>query len=155
MLVETRGSSICKSEPVSADANLDLAATHRRWGWGCLALFALAGLLLESAHGFKLAAFVDHETRRTMWRLAHAHGALLGLIHLALASQLASADARVGEVVSPALRVATVCLPGGFALGGAWFYEGDPGLGIALVPVGAVALIFACARLAWVSGRSG
>lgn len=141
---------------MSDDASFDLAATHRRWGWGCLAVFALAGLLLESAHGFKLAAFVDHETRRTMWRLAHAHGALLGLIHLAFASQLASAPGNAAEVgVSRALRVATVCLPGGFVLGGAWFYEGDPGVGIALVPIGAVGLIFACARLAWASGRSG
>lgn len=132
-----------------ANSSSSLALRHRRWGWGCLAVFALAGLLLESAHGFKLAAFVDHETRRTMWRLAHAHGALLGLIHLAFASQLASEATRAGEVgVSRALRVATVCLPGGFALGGVWFYEGDPGLGIALVPIGAVALIFACARLA-------
>ncbi len=134
-----------------------LSTLHRRWGWGCLALFALAGLLLESAHGFKLAAFVDHETRRTMWRLAHAHGALLGLIHLALASQLGDRSGTgermrgVGRV-SAALRVATICLPGGFALGGAWFYEGDPGLGIALVPLGAVALIYACLHLAWASG---
>jgi hypothetical protein len=132
-----------------------MAARHRRWGWGCLAVFALAGLLLETAHGFKLAAFVDHETRRTMWRLAHAHGALLGLIHLAFASQLASKPGGAEVGVSRALRVATVCLPGGFALGGAWFYDADPGLGIALVPIGAVALIFACARLAWANERSG
>lgn len=132
-----------------------LVARHRGWGWACLAVFALAGLLLESAHGFKLAAFVDHETRRTMWRLAHAHGALLGLIHLAFANQLAAGPASPAHVgVSRALRIATLCLPGGFALGGAWFYEADPGLGIALVPIGAVALIFACARLAWASGRS-
>ncbi|MFV8755562.1 hypothetical protein ACNOYE_33855 [Nannocystaceae bacterium ST9] len=135
-----------------ADAD---AALHRRWGWACLALFALAGLLLESAHGFKLAAFVDHETRRSMWRLAHAHGALLGLVHLAYASQLASRPAPVEPGVSRALRLATICLPGGFVLGGAWFYEGDPGLGIGLVPIGALALIFACARLAWASGRAG
>ncbi len=137
-----------------SDANrpgLELVDRHRRWGWACLGLFALAGLLLETAHGFKLAALVDHETRRTMWRLAHAHGALLGLIHLAVASQLASsADPGVG--VSRALRLATLCLPGGFVLGGAWFYAGDPGVGIALVPIGAVALIYACLRLAWPSG---
>jgi hypothetical protein len=139
---------------VSDDVDSSWAARHRRWGWGCLAVFALAGLLLESAHGFKLAAFVDHETRRTMWRLAHAHGALLALIHLAFASQLASGAVEGERVsVSRALRVATVCLPGGFALGGAWYYEGDPGLGIALVPIGAVALIFACARMAIDQGR--
>jgi hypothetical protein len=131
-----------------------LLTRHRKWGWGCLALFATIGLLLETLHGFKLAAFVDHETRRTMWRLAHAHGAMLGLVHLGFASQLAS-DAVSGERArgaSLALRVATVCMPGGFALGGAWYFDGDPGLGIALVPVGGVALIYACLRLWWASG---
>lgn len=128
-----------------------LVARHRRWGWGCLAVFALAGLLLETAHGFKLAALVDHETRRLMWRLAHAHGALLGLIHLALANQLAgdpSSAGGQGPTISRSLCVATVLLPGGFMLGGAWFYDGDPGFGIALVPLGALALIHACTRLA-------
>jgi hypothetical protein len=139
-----------------SDAKPALADIHRRWGWGCLAVFALAGLLLETAHGFKLAAFVDHETRRTMWRLAHAHGALLGLIHLALASQLRGEPDDAGVIgPSRALRLATLCLPGGFALGGAWFYDGDQVLGIALVPIGAVALIFACLRLAWGGPRSG
>jgi hypothetical protein len=133
-----------------------LLTRHRTWGWGCLALFATIGLLLETLHGFKLAAFVDHETRRTMWRLAHAHGAMLGLVHLGFASQLASAAGLVGERangVSLALRIATICMPAGFALGGAWYFDGDPGLGIALVPVGGVALIYACLRL-WSANRS-
>ena len=39
---ETSASSICESERVS-----ELLTRHRRWGWGCLALFALIGLLLE------------------------------------------------------------------------------------------------------------
>ena len=131
----------------------ELASRHRRWGWGCLALFALIGLLLESLHGFKLAAFVDHETRRTMWRLAHAHGALLGLVHLGFASQLAHDDSKSDRTssISLALRVATIGMPGGFALGGAWYWDGDPGLGIVLVPIGGVALIYACSRLWWAS----
>lgn len=134
-------------------ASQQLADRHRRWGWGCLLLFASVGLLLESLHGFKLAAFVDHETRRTMWRLAHAHGALLGLVHLGFAAQLALArtGAERARSVSLALRVATICMPAGFALGGAWYWEGDPGLGIILVPIGGVALIYACARLWWAS----
>lgn len=127
---------------------------HRRWGWASLALFALAGLLLETAHGFKWAPLVDHETRRTMWRLAHAHGALLGLVHLAFARELERLDAD-DLAVSRALVLATLLMPSGFVLGGAWFYEGDPGLGIALVPLGAVALIYACARLALAVGRGG
>ena len=140
---------------MSAAQQQQLVTRHRRWGWGCLALFALIGLLLESLHGFKLAAFVDHETRRTMWRLAHAHGALLGLVHLGFASQLAhSPSDERARSISLALRVATIGMPGGFALGGAWYYDGDPGLGIVLVPIGGVALIYACARLWWASAAS-
>jgi hypothetical protein len=142
---ETSASSICESDAVS---QAQLVARHRRWGWGSLALFGLIGLVLESLHGFKLAAFVDHETRQTMWRLAHAHGAILGLIHLALANHAELLDDRPGSV-SLALCVATVAMPSGFALGGAWYYEGDPGFGIALVPIGAVALIYACLALWW------
>jgi hypothetical protein len=124
------------------------AEQHRRWGWGCLALFALIGLVLESLHGFKLSALVDHPTRQTMWRLAHAHGALLGLVHLGFASQLAHSPIEDrARSISLALRVATIAMPGGFALGGAWYWDGDPGLGIVLVPIGGVALIYACARL--------
>lgn len=131
-----------------------IAARHWRWGWASLALFALLGLVLESLHGFKLGAYLDHETRRSMWRLAHAHGALLGLVHLAFA---ASAGARVGSAlgrVSLALRLASVCMPLGFLLGGLWFHGADPGLGIVLVPIGGVALIYACLRLAWAGSGS-
>jgi hypothetical protein len=126
-----------------------LAARHRRWGWASLATFATLGLVLESLHGFKLAALVDHETRQTMWRLAHAHGAILGLLHLALAQQLDQTDQTDVRSSSLALCVATVAMPAGFRLGGAWYYESDPGVGIVLVPIGGVALIYACLRLAW------
>jgi hypothetical protein len=34
-----------------------------------------------------------------------------------------------------------VLLPLGFVVGGIWFYGGDPGLGVFLVPVGALALL--------------
>ena len=121
---------------------------HRRWGWALLGVFALGGLLLEAAHGFKLGSFVDHETRRSMWRLAHAHGALLGLVHLAYAGQLGRRPEDDDRGVSLALRGAAVCMPAGFLLGGLWFYDGDPGLGVALVPLGGVALVYACLRLA-------
>lgn len=144
---------ICDNAPMSEPCpdTHALAARHRRFGWACLGLFALGGLLLETAHGFKVPAIVEHETRRTMWRLAHAHGALLGLLHLAFAAQLAPgivSDRFDPRAVSHAMQVASVVLPAGFVLGGVWFYEGDPGFGIALVPIGAVALIWACWQLA-------
>lgn len=145
----------CRQICESAGVSERLSDRHRRWGWASLALFALLGLLLETAHGFKWAPLVDHETRRAMWRLAHAHGALLGLVHLAFARELERLDAAADVAAGRALVVATLLMPSGFLLGGAWFYEGDPGIGIALVPLGAVALIFACARVALAVGRGG
>jgi hypothetical protein len=35
-----------------------------------------------------------------------------------------------------------VLLPGGFFLGGIRFYSGDPGVGIAIVPIGAFLVIY-------------
>ena len=43
---------------------------------------------------------------------------------------------------------ASVLLPGGFFLGGIAFYSGDPGLGVLLVPVGAVLLLTAVFQMA-------
>ncbi|MEM7232453.1 MAG: hypothetical protein AAF517_09780, partial [Planctomycetota bacterium] len=36
---------------------------------------------------------------------------------------------------------AGLLLPGGFFLGGVFFYSGDPGLGILLVPIGAILML--------------
>ena len=38
------------------------------------------------------------------------------------------------------MLVAGTLLPGGFLLGGFFIYQGDPGMGIWLVPLGALAL---------------
>src|SRR5690606_3010188 len=59
---------------------LDIARRHARLGYGVLLLSALLGLTLEALHAFKVSAYLDASTRRLMWRLAHAHGALLGLV---------------------------------------------------------------------------
>ena len=86
-----------------------------------------------------------------MWTLAHAHGALLGLIHIATALVFQSwPDFAVlhRNNISICLISASVMLPGGFFLGGVSFYGGDPGVGIALAPIGALCLILAVFRLA-------
>ena len=64
---------------------------HLRFGWWSLLLFMGLGLGLEIMHGFKLGFYLDleNETRRFMWRLAHVHGVLLGLLQIALAATLA------------------------------------------------------------------
>lgn len=153
---ETIGWSICVSDSAQAPARAR-ETRHRRWGWTSLAFFVAVGLLLESLHGFKVGYYldVDNETRRTMWRLAHAHGTLLALVQLAYAGHVRAMNtpglsgARPAPAwVSTALIVAQVLLPLGFFAGGLVIHAGDPGLGILAVPVGGIALLAALVRLA-------
>jgi hypothetical protein len=120
---------------------------HLRVGWWMLLFFLTLGITLESLHGFKIGWYLDvsNETRRLMWRLAHAHGALLGLVHIAFAAtvSLVRADAKLWRVASPCLVAGGVLLPAGFFLGGVVIYGGDPGLGVLLVPAGAIFLFVA------------
>ncbi len=117
-----------------------------------MAVFGTFGLLLESLHGFKVGAYLDasNETRRLMWTLAHAHGTLLGLVHVAFGATIRLADPASGRLptASRSLFWASLLLPGGFFLGGIRFYAGDPGVGIVVVPVGAALLIAAATLVA-------
>jgi hypothetical protein len=134
-------------------AEIDYSRRHLTFGWWSLLVFALLGLTLEALHGFKVRAYLDasNDTRRLMWTLAHAHGIGLALVHIVFGLMRRVAPetaARNVQTISTALIVASVCLPGGFFLGGIGFYAGDPGVGIALVPVGAAALLYALANIA-------
>src|SRR5436853_4240637 len=126
---------------------------HRnlRFGWWSLLVFLSLGAALETLHGFKIGWYVDvgNETRRLMFTLAHAHGTLLALVNIA-----AGLTARMVErftlrpSVSFALIWAALLLPAGFFLGGIVIYDGDPGLGVWLVPVRAVLLFYSIACIA-------
>ena len=119
---------------------------HLKLGWVWLLLFATLGLVLEGLHGLKAGLYLDvgMETRRLMWTLAHTHGTLIGIVHLAFAMTLGRID-RLDSlgVASHALVAAGVLLPIGFFLGGVVTYGSDPGLGVLLVPIGALSLIVA------------
>lgn len=131
-----------------------LARRHLLLGWLALLAFLSMGAALEAMHGLKMGLLLDasNETRRLMWTLAHAHGALLGLVNVAFGLTLlalpADAPLRHGWT-SLCLIAATVLLPGGFFLGGLVIYSGDPSFGIFLVPLGALLLFVAVARTAW------
>src|SRR5437870_1790436 len=119
---------------------MDYTRRHLRFGWWSILVFATLGLVLETLHGFKIRAYLDvsNETRRLMWTLAHAHGTLLGVLHVLFGLMLqARPPAAPGtlKLMSTSLMAASLLLPGGFFLGGVVFYSGDPGLGILLVPV--------------------
>ena len=147
--------------PPGPSADLQpLAGRHLKFGWWSLAAFGTFGLLLESFHGVKMDAYLNvvNETRRLMWTLAHAHGTLLGLAHVGFATTIRTANLTPGRIgsASSALIGASLLLPGGFFLGGVRFYAGDPGVGIALVPIGAVFFIYGAAAVARaLSGRRG
>ena len=137
----------------------DYARRHLRIGWWSLLCFATVGLALEMLHGFKVRAYLDvsNETRRLMWTLGHAHGTLLALVHVIFGLSLrATAEPFVRNLrlISSCLIGASVLLPGGFFLGGIVVYGGDPGLGVLLVPVGAVLLLAAVFFIASQAGGS-
>jgi hypothetical protein len=121
---------------------------HLCFGWWALLVFLTLGGVLEALHGFKVGWYLDpaNAVRRLMWTLAHAHGVLLALVNIAFALTVRA----VGGGQPTRLRYASACLfgatlllPGGFLLGGLFTHGGDPGLGIVLVPVGAVNLFAA------------
>jgi hypothetical protein len=124
-----------------------LVRAHLALGWGALLVFILLGVVLEGLHAFKVPMYLDaeSESRRFLWRLAHAHGALLSIVHLAAAwtfswaSKESSFD--FARLTSRCLTGALITLPGGFFLGGVTAVDGDPGVGIVLVPVGAILLV--------------
>ncbi len=133
---------------------------HLIEGWGGLFVFTCLGVTLECLLAFKVPLYVDvdSESRRLLWRLAHAHGTLLSLIHLAAAFSFGrfaeSAFPRPAGLISGTLSGAGLLIPGGFFLAGLDAHSGDPGLSIALVPAGALLLLVALAFCARESFRS-
>jgi hypothetical protein len=129
----------------------------RRFGWTALLLWAVGGLLLETAHGLKLAPYLDDELTRLLLTLAHAHGvglALVVLVYGAAGVPMLATREDGGRAIGRLLRVAAVLVPLGFGLGAVAHPEGDPSVAIVLVPIGALVLLVALARLAWAAWRA-
>jgi hypothetical protein len=144
---EPRALPRSKRDPLSPEL-ARLVRRHLKFGWWSLLLFLTFGLTLEALHGFKAAIYlnVSNEMRRGMWTLAHAHGALLALVHVAFAIALPHAAAWTASrraLASACLMAASVLLPGGFFLGGLFLHHQQPGLGIVLVPLGGLFLFSA------------
>lgn len=153
------GGSAPDSQLPAAPAPSVRVRLHLRFGWIGLLVFVMLGVTLETLHAWKSPAYlgVGNETRRLMWTLAHAHGVGLSLVHLAFAATLGlvpGAAVPKLELASRALGWASVLIPLGFFLGGTVTYEADPGIGVFLVPFGALALIIALGRVVWVLVRA-
>ena len=151
-----------RSEPpadiAAENPNRVRARAHESGGWWALVAFVSFGVILEALHGFKVSWYLDagEETRRLMWRLAHAHGTFLSLVQLAFAAtlrQMARTRTAPRRIGSPCLIAASLLIPSGFLLGGIDTYGADPGPGIALLPLGAVLLLVALVTIATSSGR--
>jgi len=108
----------------------------RRFGWTSLAVWALVGLVLEAAHGFKLGFYLDDGLTRTLG-----------------GAPLLTDRADGGRSVGRLLRAGALLVPLGFALSALRHGETDPSLPIFLVPLGALALVAGLARLAWAAWR--
>jgi len=129
--------------------------TEARWrqqalfqGWISVAAWMTFGLLLEGLLGYKTPAYLLDDTRRELFRQAHAHGTILGLVLLAAALSGQQFQLTPPRAAWIALRLGAVVLPFGFLLAGIWHYESDPGLGIWLVPLSALLVIFAAVAFA-------
>ncbi len=124
-----------------------LERRHLIIGWSGLLIFLSLGILLEILHGLKLDLYLDvrNSTRRLMWTLAHAHGTLFSLVHIAFAVTATHLDNKRLILASRCFTWSLVVFPMGFLLGGLWLHGGDPGLGILLVPVGAILMLIAVA----------
>jgi hypothetical protein len=117
-------------------------------GWISLIFWMSIGLLLETLMAYKSPAYLDDAQRRELFRLAHAHGALLGLVLVVASLWIRRTGVEVSRSSLGALRLGAGILPLGFLLAGLWHVEGDPGLAIWLVPGGATLLIFGLISLA-------
>lgn len=115
-------------------------------GWMSVACWMAVGLLLEGLIGYKAPVYLNDPQRRELFRLAHAHGTLLGVV--LIAAGLSSRYLVPPLAARFALRLGAVMMPLGFLLAGIWHPEGDPGLAIWLVPPSALLLIFGALALA-------
>lgn len=131
------------------ESGANLVRLHLLIGWWSLLTFLSLGIVLEYMHAFRVPWYVNvgpAETRRLMWTLAHAHGVLISLVHVAFAVTMyltTSVEMRSKGLASGCLIAAGILMPFGFFLGGLFIYEGDPGLGVYLVPPGALLLFVA------------
>jgi hypothetical protein len=125
------------------DQDNGIVYRHLRAGYGGLAVYLLLGIFLEALHAFKAGFYLDvgNETRRLLFRLAHTHGTLLAVINIVYALTARTFAKTESPLASACLLSALLLLPGGFFLGGVWTHGGDPGLGVILVPPGALALL--------------
>ena len=111
-------------------------------GWVSVAVWMSFGLLLEGLLGYKIPSYLVDIQRRELFRLAHAHGTLLGLILIAITLSCEYATVRLHRAARISVRAGALLMPVGFLLAGLSHPEGDPGIAIWIVPPSAVLVVF-------------
>ncbi|GJM09726.1 MAG: hypothetical protein DHS20C11_20020 [Lysobacteraceae bacterium] len=122
------------------------ATSNLKFGWLALAFFISVGLFLESLHLFKTPFYFEHDLRRELWVLGHAHGALMAILNIVYALTALRYEAVGNKLDSWLWLLAGLFIPAGFLLGGVTASEVDPALWIVLTPMGALCALVASAR---------
>lgn len=144
------GSVELRSEPsVAPIASL----RHLKIGWWMLVTFVSLGMLLEVMHGFKVDLYlsVERSGTRTVWTLAHAVGAILGLVHIAYAASLFMLpDGKASGVplTSGCLNCASILLPAALITAGLVPSENTVPLGYLLAVPGLFFLLLSLLMMA-------
>lgn len=133
--------------PAAANAPIGLSLQ----GWFSLAFWLSAGLFLEGLIGFRAPAYLQDPTRRELFRLAHAHGAILSMLLLLVDLYIVKNLIAPPPVVIWALRIGVILMPAGFFVGGIWHYERDPNLLVIAAPIGGLLIIFAVISIGFYS----
>ena len=134
-----------KKSPSASESEAAAAATSRAGlvvGLAGLLAWLVGGMALEALHALKSSAYLEDPVRRLTWTLAHAHGTLLSIAAIVLGVVVlprSGAGAASQRRSDRLFAAGAILLPLGFLLGGISHPEGDPGLGILLVPIGAIA----------------
>jgi hypothetical protein len=123
--------------------------TLLRQGWIWLAIWIVFGILIEGLIGFRNPALLDDLIRKEMFRLAHAHGTLLNVVLIVGAICVRLELISISPIAALGLRGAALLLPLGFFFGGLRHFKDDPGIGIFLVPLGAILLLVSAIWIAF------
>lgn len=126
------------------------SSRHLRLSLVVTALFLALGVVIEALLGFRPPGWMEDELRREFLRLGHAHGAILGMLNVAIAW----AVERLQTPTPWARRTRVAALLGalfvgfGFVGGGLWHGRTDPGPLVLLVPAGALLLLCSLVAIA-------
>ena len=130
--------------------NNNLIANLIFQAWLGVAIWMSFGLLMEGFIGYRIPGYFADATRRELFRLAHAHGALLSILLFA-AAFCADKFPNTPNFAIWSLRAGVVLMPLGFLLAGVWHFPNEPGIAIWLVPISALLIIFAAITMALAS----